>query len=71
MTFEGELGDTYHNYNIDLAGAKRQAPNYILIINVIINFNIIKSQTLKRNLQIPTYGKSLLQNLPFEKGVGD
>ena len=71
MTFEGELGDAYHNYNIDLARAKRQAPNYILIINVIINFNIRKSQTLKRNLQIPTYGKSLLQNLPFEKGVGD
>ena len=71
VTFEGELGDAYHNYNIDLARAKRQAPNYILIINIIINFNIRKSQTLKRNLQIPTYGKSLLQNLPFEKGVGD
>lgn len=73
MTFEGELGDAYHNYNIDLDKDKppRQAPNYILIINVIINFNIRKSQTLKRNLQIPTYGKSLLQNLPFEKGVGD
>ena len=45
MTFEAELGDAYHNiYNIDLSTAKRQAPNYILIINVIINFNIEKKR---------------------------
>ena len=45
MTFEAELGDAYHNiYNIDLSTAKRQAPNYILIINIIINFNIEKKR---------------------------